>query len=256
MGLLQELDITQIGEALAGAVDKSVPATVTIPQGEDFENLRSRCIALQDNHLLLEMPTGREDGTFREFTPGQKVGLSFKLKHYKHISNTTVVGSRQWTLDDGTELQVLCICTPLRMVRVQRRAFMRADVPENRVVRTTFWLGGLTEEPTGNGCDSPVWSGRVTNLSAGGVQIQTSDDMEGTLDVGDTVGVRIVFGVGEEVVYTNAQFRHMQCSDGEFFLGFQFVGLDQTPEGRAIIKQISGKVSEYHRLNTRAARRA
>jgi c-di-GMP-binding flagellar brake protein YcgR len=180
--------------------------------------------------------------------------VSFKFKHHKHVFTGTVVGLEDTELPGGAALRALVVCSPTRMHRMQRRAFLRADVPPNRVVRASFWLGGRDAEPAGTSPDCPVWSGRVTNISAGGFQVISSDQGARCLEVGETVGVRIHFGVGEEAVYADAQFRHVQEAEGKLYVGFQFVGLAQTPEGRKTLELISVKAGQFHRESGGAER--
>jgi c-di-GMP-binding flagellar brake protein YcgR len=247
MALLQDLHIDQINEAVALAAERTVPVTVTVKSQQSWTNLRSRLLSVDEGHLLLEPPTESGEAPPREFSPGQKVGLSFKLKHYKHICTCVVTGTRRWALADGTEVPALSVCGPARMQRIQRRAYIRADVPANRIVRASFWLGGREHEPSGSTTESPVWSGRVTNLSAGGFQVHTADDVSDGLEIGETVGVRMIFGAGEQTIYADAQYRHQETDGDQFVLGFQFIGLDQTRQGRNTLKEISIKVSEFQR---------
>ena len=66
-------------------------------------------------------------------------------------------------------------------------------------MRISFWLGGQDSEPVGTTPDRPVWSGRITDISAGGFQTLVTSDVAMAIDLGDTVGLRITFGAGEEV---------------------------------------------------------
>jgi hypothetical protein len=248
MPLLQELDTPQIDESLAGAASKQVPLTVTIRDGQTWVNLHSRALRFEGRHLLIEQPRESDVAPPREFAPGSKLGLSFKLKHYKHLSSATVKGPAQFPLEDGTSVPCLSICCPLHMQRVQRRAYLRADVPDGKIVRASFWRGSKDSEPAGGGPENPVWSGRVGNLSAGGFQLIAGPDTQEALEEGDTVGVRISFGAGDLTLYADAMFRHLDTvQDGQCLLGFQFMGLDQTCEGRQALKQIFYKVSEFLR---------
>jgi len=141
MPTLQNVEIDQITTILSEAQRRHVPAIVTIRPDERWLNLRSRVAELRDRHVWMAMPTS-EDGTPHEFTPAQKVGLSFKLKHHKYLCSVTVAGIEQASLSEGGTTPVLSVCHPARMQRLQRRAFQRADVPANRIVRASFWLGG------------------------------------------------------------------------------------------------------------------
>ena len=247
MATLQSVGNQQINEVLGAACQRRLPATLTVRTDCGWANYRSRLLATQGGHVWLEMPSAQPDQPPREFQPADKVGVSFKLKHHKHIFTGTVARTDWEVLDDGSRAQVLRVCSPTKMHRMQRRAFFRADVPPNRVVRVSFWMGGRDAEPAGTTPGRPVWSGRVANLSAGGFQVVTEDDVVGCLDVGETVGVRIIFGAGEETAYADAQFRHTDDVNGDLYLGFQFVGLAQTTEGRSTLQLIGNKASMYQR---------
>lgn len=255
MPTLQNVEIDQITTVLSEAQRRHVPATVTIRPDKRWLNLHSRIAELRDRHVWLTMPTS-EDGTPHEFTTAQKVGLSFKLKHHKYLCSVTVAGIEQVSLSEGDTTPVLSVCHPARMQRLQRRAFQRADVPANRIVRASFWLGGREAEPSGTSPDRPVWFGSVTNLSAGGLQINTSGEAVEALETGYIVGLRLAFGTGrDENVYTDAQFRYAEASQDGMLAGFQFVGMGQTPEGHRALQVISAKVAEFQRASEQSRSR-
>ncbi|MHC4983379.1 MAG: flagellar brake protein [Planctomycetota bacterium] len=247
MPTLQELDSRQISLAVRDAAQRYVPLALCAHREGQWINLHSRFVALKDEHILIEMPVG-EDGVCRyEFAPAEKIGLSFKLKHHKHISTATVARLDQFWLEDGTKVPVVSVCWPTRMHRLQRRAYLRVEVPENRIVRISFWLGGREAEPMGGSPGAPVWSGMATNISAGGLQLRSMPEASKVLEVGDVVGMRLLFGLGSEAVYTDAQFRHVETAGEGVLMGFQFLGLGQSRQGRRTLKVISAKVGEFHR---------
>jgi len=255
MPTLQDLNGPQIDEAVQSAVERCVPVAASVRSGAGWLNLRTRFVATRGDRVLVELPGAGEGHGPWEFTPADKLGMSFKLKHHKHLCTATVAGIEQYAIGDGETIPVLSLCWPVRMQRLQRRAYMRADVPNGHIVRASFWLGGRGAEPSGTSTSAPVWSGTVSNLSAGGLQLHCDDDLAGVLEAGDVVGVRILFGVGEEAVYSDAQFRHIERNAGGYLLGFQFVGLEQTREGHQALRLISNKVSEYQHAFERTSRR-
>ena len=262
MAVLQELNAGQIEEVIGGAVQRTVPAIITIRTENTWVNLHSRMLGVREHHVLLALPDIEEGETPHEFVPAERIGVSFKLKHYKHIFSGTIVAQDRITLEDGTSIPVLAVVAPARMQRLQRRAFLRVDVPANRIVRASFWLGGRDAEPSGTSVDRPVHSGQVTNLSAGGFQLATDPHAVENIEIGETVGVRLRFGTGGDTVYADAQFRHCELDmerdipghrRGRALLGFQFLGLTETPEGRIVMQVLSSKVSEFHRLTSKRA---
>jgi len=247
MPTLQHLSNQQIDDVLEIANQRHVPVTVTVRGDLGWRNLRSQLLDIRDGRLFLEMPTDDAGDEAHAFSPADKAGVSFKLKHHKHIFTGTVACAGTATVGEGTRRPVLQVCSPTRMHRLQRRAFHRVDVPAHRIVRASFWYGGCEAEPSGSSPDRPIWSGRVTNLSAGGVQIECDQGVEAWLDVGETVGMHIRFGADHDVAYADAQFRHSQACGNGLLLGFQFVALGQTDQGRKALRLITTRTAQYQR---------
>jgi len=253
MPSLKELTNRQINEVLLGAVEKYVPLRLTVRFDERWLNLRSRPLALEGGHFVIELPVKDDGVTPHQLVPGEKVGLSFKLKHYKHLCSATVAGPCEMaSREGGDKVAAVRLCCPSRMQRLQRRAYMRVDIPPNRIVRASVWLGGRNTEPAGTSADQPVWSGQVVNLSAGGFKMRASQDAIDALEINDPVGVRLVFSPGEQAVYADAQFRHAEQDGESCLMGFQFVGLGRSREGQASLSVIVEKVNEFLRPGRRA----
>ena len=254
MAILEELDVNRINDVIATAAEKRTPATLTVSRGCHWLNLRSRVVALKDPHLWMELPVG-PDGTQYEFAPAEKVGVSFKLRHHKHIFYATVQHMEQMPLDAGGTVPVLSVCCPSKMQRLQRRAYSRVDVPAGKIVRASFWLGGRQQEPSGTSLEQPVWNGPVMNLSAGGFLMRVDSDVADAVDEGDTVGVRLSFGPGQETVYSDAQFRHADVEGDEAMMGFQFVGLSETSAGKETLSLIATKLKQFEQMAAKTASR-
>jgi c-di-GMP-binding flagellar brake protein YcgR len=255
MPVLQELDGGQITSLLHEATARHVPLAVCACRDGRWLGLRSRFIAPKDNRILIEMPVDEKGACPYEFVPAEKIGISFKLKHHKHTCAATVGGVEQFELSDGTAVPVLSICWPAHMNRLQRRSYLRVDVPANRILRVSFWLGGRSAEPTGGSSEAPVWSGTAANISAGGVHVRCRPEAAAVLDVGDVVGMRLLFGLGGESIHTDAQFRRLEQTGGEVFLGFQFLGLGQTRQGVQALRVLSAKVAELQHAASREHQR-
>ena len=250
MSVLQELNPMQMGEALVSICEKHIPIMIMLRRGESWLNLRSRFLAIDGARLVFELPQS-EDGTpFDDLIPAEKLQASFKHKHHKHLFSTTVLTVQDFYGPAGKSKAMFVGC-PTTMQRIQRRAYFRASVPSNRVVRVSFWFGGCESNPAGTSPERPVWSGVVDDISAGGCQVRYRGDAAVILDTGDTVGLRMTFGMSDETLLTDAQFRHAIPADQGTLIGFQFVGLGQSPEGKNALRIISTKVSEYQRLSLR-----
>jgi c-di-GMP-binding flagellar brake protein YcgR len=253
MSILKELDVEQINELIGEAVEKQIPAMVTVGSENQWENLHTRVLSVRGSHLLLEFPVADEGHAPWEFVPAERIGINFKLRHHKHIFSATVVGLDEVLIEGDVRVPALVVVLPTRMQRLGRRAFNRVDVPENRIVRVSFWLGGRDAEPTANMPENPVWTGLVNNLSAGGLQIEVDQKVTHIVEPGDVLGVRISFGAAENTIYADALFRHAQpAQEGKVYMGLQFLGLTESPQGLATLQFISSKVNEFEHIQTRA----
>ena len=250
MSALQELSPMQMSEALVAAAEKQIPVTVMLHRGEVWLNMRSRFLAIDGARLIFELPRISEDKAIDDLVPAEKFGVSFKHKHHKHLFGSTLLALQSYQGSDG-EIRAVAVGCPTTMQRIQRRAYYRVSVPSNHIVRVSLWFGGRETEPSGTTPDRPVWSGKVEDISSGGFQVRTRDDVGMALDIGDMVGLRMTFGLSAETLFADAQFRHNKPTADGSLLGFQFVGLGQTAESKNALRIISSKVSEYQRLELR-----
>lgn len=250
MSVIQDLSKKQILECLSEAIRRGVPATMTCRVGSDWQNLHTRMIHQAAEGLWLAYPTSAT-GPVPEIAAGLAVGLSFKLKHHKHIVNTTVEEVAVLELGDGQKGPALRVPVPYRVYRVQRRAYNRVEVPRNRSVLATFWRGGLPAAAQANQMGL-TWEAWVTNVSAGGFQVRLSGRNAPELEVGDLFGVRIDLGQDFKDVVINAQFRQQHDDErGVTYQGFQFIGLHESSRGREMLRRIAGVVCEFQRLEGR-----
>ncbi|MGC9455570.1 MAG: flagellar brake protein [Phycisphaerae bacterium] len=251
MPTLKDLTIGEISEALRGAAEKDVPVTLTVRESDRWGTHRSRLVSVGDTHLVLQMPVPGEGVPPHEFVPAEKAGLSFKLRHHKYICTVTVVG--QIGDFDNTGEPAMRVCWPTWMQKMQRRAFQRAEVPLGRFARASFWAGSSDAEPVNEGPERPVWTGRIKNISAGGFQMIADPAVTDAVEMGEPVGVRLSFGTARSPIYVDAQVRHVAPADDGTLVGFQFVGLGQSEQGRRVLQEITSAVTEFQRFAERAA---
>jgi len=248
MTIVQQLSVRQIHECLDEAVRREVPVCLTCRTGTQWHNLHTRILHSTPEAVWLEYPAA--DGPVPEITQGIEVGLSFKLKHHKHIFNATVQAVEELGLAGAAAVRAIGVAAPQRLQRVQRRAYHRVDVPRNRSVLATFWSGGLPAA-TGEGGAPLNWEGWVTNISAGGFQVRIGGQNAPDFEVGDLVGVRIDLGQEYKEVLADARFRQQHMDErGVTYQGFQFVGLNETSQGREMLRRIAVIVCEFQRFQS------
>ena len=194
MATLQDLDDPQMHAALSEAAERRTPAGITVRVGNRWMTLHSRLLCLHHADLWLEYPHDDTGERPHEFASGERLGLSFKLKHHKYLCAPSSKRSAEVDLGQGASERVLCVAWPVAMQRLQRRAYQRVAVPPGRIARAAFWPGGCEAEPAGTCPDRPVWSGSLTDLSAGGFQVRTAAEAPAFLETGFIMGCRLSFG--------------------------------------------------------------
>ncbi len=248
MPLIQELNRAQIDKCLTEAICRHVPVSLTCYIGGAWYNLRTGIIKQSSEWLWITYPNGN-GSPLPEMTKGMVLGLAFKLGHHKHIFSTRIEADCRIQPEEGQKVHAVCVPTPAKMQRVQRRAYYRVEVPRNRSVLASFWLGGQ------EGDKSLKWEGWVTNISAGGFQVRMSSRAAPQLSAGDIVGVRIEVGQEFESVLADAQFRNFlndpASDDGVVRLGFQFLGLNESPRGRRTLYRVGRIVRGFQRVQSR-----
>jgi c-di-GMP-binding flagellar brake protein YcgR len=247
MAIIQELSQHQIKESLQELIRRAAPLAVTCHAGSTWFYSHSRVLQQTDGRLWLEYPSNAE-GPVPTIEASMPLGMSFKVRHHKHVFNTVVEAVGHFSTASSGQVKAISIAVPSRMQRIQRRAYNRVEVPRSRSVLATFWQGGMAASP-------PVkltWEAWVTNLSAGGCQVRASQHSLPELEEGELVGIRLDLGQGYEPVLADAQLRHVEKDErGVALLGYQFVGLNDTAQGRDMLRRIGQAVLDFQRLAPR-----
>ena len=134
---------------------------------------------------------------------------------------------------------------PKNVQQMQRRAFQRATPPESAIIPVRFWQTKSNDEAATNDRSS-MRHGQLVDMSAGGMRIKTADldniELEGAY--------RCVLTPhpGSSPLVFDARLRHRESTNhGRAALGFQFVGLEVTAEGRKTLTRIARLVNQYQR---------
>jgi c-di-GMP-binding flagellar brake protein YcgR len=154
---------------------------------------------------------------------GTECGASFRLNSHRYFFDAKPIGPAPWTTEDGKKIEALRVPLPGEMERVERRAFDRVEIPSARMVRATMWSGWRQK---------PVWSGSVTNISSGGMQIRTARTAMNFFEPGDMVNIAISFGSDSAPVAVEAYFRHGTLDGTMCLAGIEFVMQNLSVAGR------------------------
>ena len=177
--------------------------------------------------------------------PGETVGVSFRVGHKKCMFSTTLKsienlhGERQFHFTWPTQMQQL-----------QRRVYERITPPAGHVVAVRFWRADTDNQPD----KREVKHGQLEDLSAGGMRIKVAS----VIDVETDTAYQCVFAPrgGAPPVMIEATLRHREAGEqGRISLGFQFIGLETSPEGQKVLDRLARIVGQYQRSKPRQSSR-
>lgn len=227
------------------AADKVVDLVITQTIDGDWLSFRSKLLGYdrRTGALLIARPEPVNESSHDALSPTIELGVAFRRGHKKclfvtHISNDPNVA-------DAAAPGTVVLGAPTDVRAVQRRAYQRVVVPSHRFIAAKLWEGGL---PGDSGVTYPISSGRVSNISVGGVMIDIRADQNPRLQVGDLVGIEITQRPGVRPLLVEGQYRHcVMHSDDRLGLGFQFVGLEHDLTGRSSLDEVKQFTSAVRR---------
>jgi c-di-GMP-binding flagellar brake protein YcgR len=205
------------------------------------------------NHLLiLEQPMHEPDQVPPELAPGEQVGVTFRRGHKKCMCSVTIQRMLDYMLPDGASVRAMEIPWPDQLQQMQRRLYYRAVVPMGRRIEVSLWEGDILANEPAELRQRPHHLGLLQDISAGGCRVVFDKSRDPLLHEGDTVGIQFQPDPRCEPIRIDAVFRHSEeFAQNKLSLGFQFVGLEMTAEGRHALQALSRIVSTFLRIEVR-----
>lgn len=230
---------------LQWAVQRRTAITISVLTEGRWCNLRSQLLRIDRNLLQIAYPVASGTETACEIVVGDELGISFRRGHKKCIFVSPVVLRRTDPDPEGKVVDTLYVRVPDQLRELQRRAYQRITVPEDRFLAVKLWQGGI---PAAGEPSWPLCSGRIANISVGGVLVDIRADQNPRLAVGDIAGLEISVQPCRPPLLVEAQYRHCTVSGfGRIGLGMQLLGLEHGLPGRASITELADLVRSLMR---------
>ena len=223
------------------ALMKKMPLTITKKHGDDWEMYKSHIISIQGHRMVITLPFGREDQPPMEPGKGQELAITFKKGYNKCLFTSRIISQSRTEIDPGNYIDTLVIYVPEQIEKIQRRVYERTSVPEGETITVKFWAV--------HGSDKK-YSGILTDLSGGGIGVEVKADVDPDVQSEEHCTVQFVPLPGHEPIITTAIYRHItNPENGQRTIGFQFIGLENTEQGRMILRRIGRVITIYDRRN-------
>ncbi|MHC4123753.1 MAG: flagellar brake protein [Planctomycetota bacterium] len=180
--------------------------------------------------------------------PGQQVGMSIKYGYGKFIFEARAIELKP--SPKPNEGGVIVLEAPRNIELVQRRSYFRVRVPDNMNVNVQLRLRRYADEPD-NENSSESWSGRLVDISAGGMQVVLDASQRFSFRQGQFLGLKFTPLPDEKPLNFNAQVRNIipTADEQNVCVSLQTVGLEASLEGRSILQQLCNVVERYYQLN-------
>ncbi len=194
--------------------------------------------------IVVRVGSPSDDAPATVLQPGETLGVTFRLGHKKCMFSSVLQSIQQ-----RKETALFRLRWPDHLHQLQRRAYNRVCPPKGSVVAVRFWHEDT--EPEGARGARTIRHGQLEDVSAGGLRIKVADPKD--MHIGRTY--RCVFSPrpGAPPLILEATLRQREAAEkGRASLGFQFMGLQTSPEGRRTLDRLARIVSQFQNAHRRA----
>jgi c-di-GMP-binding flagellar brake protein YcgR len=250
----------QRDEVIADAAHQKSILVLTCKVQGRWETHKSRLldVAPARRALVVAYPQHNQEQPL-DFTRGEEIGVAFRYRSSKCLFASTVIGKRQPRRHRSSRpvSKSLLLSWPDQIEQLQRRVYHRVDIPADSPIAVRLWPGGMascTETPP---TDRKIISGSFQDLSVGGARVSIARKDDLALDVNDLVGMEFSVDPDQPILAVEACFRHAEPTGGDTLsLGFQFIGLEVSPERPSLLSRLARAVSRIERMQAPESPRA
>jgi c-di-GMP-binding flagellar brake protein YcgR len=234
------------------AVQEKALAVLTLQDGSDWATFKSRFLE-RDPHgkffvLDYQSPTG---DALPDLSPGQYVGVSFRQRSRKVLFATIVEAKGHFVCPDDSSIPAIRYRWPDAMTELQRRAYYRTPIPPDVELKVRAWVGGVAAPDAHNPELSPqTVSGTLADLSCGGTMLNLAGGIPAHWSDQTLLGLELELPDGKNPIRLDARYRGARA--GEEHTGgaaVQFLGLELTVDGRAVLQRLANCVQKLHRAS-------
>ncbi|MGB9625672.1 MAG: flagellar brake protein [Phycisphaerae bacterium] len=258
MSTVLTVEPTRRDQALDEAVSRNVPIVLSVRDGVSWAVHKSRFLGSNRvaKRLYIECPPpAAPESPPPEVRRGEAVGVAFRRGHKKCVFTAVMLGQEDYGPDGGSPVPALALSWPDSLQELQRRAYYRVSVPPHKTVKVELWQGGAACRKKAGSAEWPSYTGRLMDLSAGGMCLVLPPNRNPRLDAGDAVGLEFQPEPGGPAFLLNGLVRYVDpAPDGATTVGLQFVGLEATVENRKVLQQLLRVVNQYYRFELRRLR--
>lgn len=235
-------------EILDQAVNEHALAVLSIQdQSDNWQTFKSRFLERDPNRRFIVLDFQDTHGTPPPgLMPGQYVGISFRYRSRKVMFASVVEAKGRYALADKTSVPAVRYRWPEGLTELQRRAYQRTPLPAGLCIPAKVWPGGA--RPGDSDATRVSVQADTLDLSCGGACLRLPENTAIPWSDGQTLGVELQVPDGRPALLLNAYFRGCRAEgSGGQTLAVQFVGLELSQEGRAVLQRLARLVQRFNR---------
>jgi len=242
----------QRDQLLADAVHQKTRLVLTCRGQQRWETHKSRLLDMAPARraLVVAYPHDTPDGVL-QLHRGEQVGVAFRHHSRKCLFAATVVAKRQPRAHSmrASRSKALLLSWPEQIEQLQRRVYYRVAISPQRPVDVRLWSVRTGADPRTPPEDAAVTSGRLIDLSVGGMRVEVQADDDPRLEENQVVSAAFTPDPKAPRLVLDVCFRHAEPTDrGRLSLGFQFIGLEVSQETPSPLSHLARAVARLQRL--------
>ena len=238
--------------------EDKIPIYISHLSGQRWHIARAVVVGITEKYFDVEIGPQRLSWQVC-LQQGQSVGITFKYSfdggYGRFVLGTTVAEVRQREDYSGA----LTLMMPDEIDVIQRRSFERVRPPEGVNIDVNVWsrnflrVGGQSGPPRRVEV-SQSWTGRLVDISAGGMAVAISHSQGPAFEAGQFVRLKFIPIPGETPLAFSAYVKTVsQTADGgSLCLGLATVGLEASSEGRLVLQRLCNVVEQYSQMNSKS----
>ena len=237
----------ELNYVLTLAVDQKTLGVISFNSNGKWHMANVRLCAMTSENLHVELKPEEKISPIN-IQINQPVGISCQYEFNKYIFETVVIGFESSV--NQTHGGRIVLELPKKIERMQRRAYIRIDVPNDLNIKVLFWHRGYVDDSQEVPLEN-YWQGKLIDLGAGGMQIEVDLEEGPNFRVGQLIGLQFTPMSYEKPMLLEAQVRHLaETTDKKkLYIGVEFIGLEASSEGHHKLRRLIEIVNEYEQAS-------
>lgn len=246
------LDRSTTREILREVAQRNQSLDLVRQLGDDKDVCRSRFAQVPEHELAIEVPSRR--GHPVPVRPGERIEAYFRLKERRYWFASVVESRTFLKLSADLSLPVLILKPPRSIELRQRREHYRVRLRATDRLMAGLWRAADSPDAASPARLPPM---EVLDFSAGGMRLVYARREGCPANEGDVLTVSLPLEPGQPPARLTARvLRVSRAAEGVTHVGSEFVGLDDSPEGRMLRDRLGRFVTrrereELQRMSTR-----